>query len=130
MSPLAARRLLWLLMLLALPLPLLIPGGGLIPAARMLLLGGLCVGMGIAERGSEIAGILASAFLLHAVLYAALLWCAAALIARFLARGSPRSRTYFVLTCAGLLLAWATLTRPYETPYARSPHGNLMEVLR
>ena len=35
--------MLWLLMLLALPLPLLIPGGGLIPAARMLLLGGLCV---------------------------------------------------------------------------------------
>lgn len=130
MSPRSARRLLWLLMLLALPLPLLIPGGGLIPAARMLLLGGLCVGMIITENGSGIAGLLASAFLLHAVLYAVLLWCAAALIARMLAGASPRSRTFVVLTCAGLLLAWATLSRPYETPYARSPRGNLMQVLR
>ncbi|MGE4649480.1 MAG: hypothetical protein AAEJ53_01210 [Myxococcota bacterium] len=130
MSPRSTRRMLWLLMLLALPLPLLIPGGGLIPAARMLLLGGLCVGMVIAESGSEIAAILAAAFLLHVILYAALLWCAAALIARFLAGSSPHTRTAVVVTCAALLLASAMLTQLYETPYARSPRGNLLEVFR
>jgi hypothetical protein len=130
MSVLTCRRLLWIALLLTLPLPLLVIDAALVPVARFLLLGGVCVAVMLVEDAGGVVGVLALVFLAHACVYAGLLWLLAFAIARGLRGLAPRRRAALTLAALALGLVAVTATRPYRTPFARAPRGNLVEVLR
>jgi len=117
-STLASRRLLFVALLLLLPLPLF--GGvttGLMPVARMGLLGGVCLAMIFLEGTRGAVGLLLALIAAQAALYGIGLWLAAALGARWLARLPGRAARIaplaLVLT-AGLLAASQPI---YRTPF-------------
>jgi hypothetical protein len=130
MSVLTSRRLLWIGLMLALPLPMLALEDALVPVARFLLLGGVCIAVMLVEDAGGVVGLLALLFLAHAVVYAGLLWLLAFAISRGLGRLPPRRLG--AITLATLVLAFlaATATRPYRTPFGRASHGSLIEVLQ
>jgi len=130
MSVLVARRLLWLGLLLALPLPMVALDAALVPVARFLLLGGVCVAVMLVEDAGGVVGLLALVFLAHACVYAGLLWLLAFAISRGLRGLTPRRRAALTLAALALGLVAVTATRPYRTPFGRAPRGNLVEVLR
>ena len=129
MSPLATRRILWLALLLLLPLPML-SFDGFIPVARYLLLGGVCIGMRIAEGPGGVVWQLTALFLAHAVVYALLLWAGAWLAARSLAALPSRTRGLVVAIAVCLCTLWALAAEPYVTPFGREARTNLVGVLR
>ena len=88
MSLLTARRLLWIGLLLTLPLPMLLLDDGLVPVARFLLLGAVCVAVMLVEDSGGVVGLLALLFLAHAVVYGGLLWLLAFAISRGIGRRS------------------------------------------
>lgn len=130
MSVLTSRRLLWVGLLLTLPLPMLVLDDGLVPVVRFLLLGGACVAVMLVEDAGGVVGFLALVFLVHAVVYAGLLWLLAFAISRGLGRLPPRRLA--AVTLAALVLAFvaATATQPYRTPFGRAARGGLVEVLQ
>ena len=91
MSTRAARRLVWLALLFALPLPMLIFGAW-IPVSRYLLLFGVCVAMRVAEGPGGVVWQLAALFLGHALVYAVLLYGLAWSVTRALSDLRPPLR--------------------------------------
>ncbi|MGH0030525.1 MAG: hypothetical protein ACQGVC_12090 [Myxococcota bacterium] len=130
MSPRAARRTLWLALLLVAPLPMLGGFGAVVPVVRYGLLAGVCVAMRVAEGPGGVVWALFALFAVHALVYAALLWGAAWLAARALARVSPAARSAVVAGIVACGLIWATATTPYVTPFGTSARAGLPEVLR
>ena len=130
MSVRTSRRLLWIGLLLALPLPMLALEDALVPVARFLLLGGVCVAVMLVEDAGGVVGLLALVFLGHAIVYAGLLWLLAFAISRGLGRLPPRRLAALTLATLALALLAATATRPYRTPFGHAPRGNLIEVLQ
>jgi len=129
MQPRRARRLLFLLFFLALPLPILGPWGGLVPAARHWILLGATSAVALAEGAAgPVPGILAL-FAVHAVggtlLCLALAWAAA----RGLARLAPRERTRVVVAAWVVGVAAAVAFEVYVTPFGRAATANLVGVL-
>lgn len=126
MSPGAARLALWLLALVALPVPILLLGPGAVPPAQIAQLGGAALAFGVAESLRGVVGWTAVIFLGQALLYAFALW----LLAGFMARRAGRARTALVAIGAALALV-TCLVAVYPTPYhAARPQVTLLEVYR
>jgi cytochrome bd-type quinol oxidase subunit 2 len=115
--------------MLVLPLPML-TFEGVVPVARYLLLGAVCIGMRIAEGPGGVVWQLTALFLAHALVYAALLWGAAWISARALGALPSRARGAAVVLVVAACLLWALAAEPYVTPFGLSARTNLLGVLR
>jgi hypothetical protein len=130
MTPQATRRTLWLAALLLVPLPML-QFGAFVPVVRYLLLGGVTLGLIIAEGGGEIPYLFLGLMLGHALVYAGLLWAAAWAAVRGLWAVSPTAAGRVALAIATVGLLLALVTKPYVTPFSSvSLHSNLLVVLQ
>jgi hypothetical protein len=128
-SPRAIRWLLWLAAFAALPLPLLGMSEATVPALHQLQLGALALAFTLLERAQGMGPLLSALFLGQALLWAALLFAAAALVARLLARVPPFARTRLTLFVVVLGLALAAAQLVYRTPYSsRSAESSLLGV--
>jgi hypothetical protein len=131
MSRSAVRRLLWVIFALTLPLPILVVGPGLVPAARLLLLGGMSVAMMLFVRASGVVSLLSLVLLGQAFLYLAALWITAALLAALLSALPPVARTRSTLGLVALLLLAASAFEIYHTPFAaESARTSLLGLYR
>ena len=129
MSPRAVRWLLFLAALVAVPLPILAFGPGLVPAAHQLELGLLALAFGAVESTQGVTLLLAAAFLVPGLVYAALLWLAASLLARALAKLPAPTRTRAALLLVLLGIGLAAAEPIYETPFSsRSSRSSLLGV--
>ena len=129
MSPRATRRVLFLALLVLVPLPMF-AFDALVPVARYLLLGAVCIGMRFVEGPGGVVWQLAALFFGHALVYGVAFWAVAWAAARALG-GLPASLRGSVVASAIIAAAlWAVLAEPYRTPFGRSAHANLIEVLR
>jgi hypothetical protein len=128
-SPRAVRRLLWVAAILVAPLPILALGPGLVPAAHQIEIGLLALAFGVIESMQGVTLTLAAAFLVPGVLYAALLWVPAWVLARGLATLPPPTRTRFALLLVMLAVAFGLARPVYETPFSsRSARSSLLAV--
>jgi hypothetical protein len=128
-SPLGVRRLLFLAAIFAVPLPILAVGPGLVPAAHQLELGLLALAFGAIESTQGVTLVLAAAFLVPGLLYTALLWVAAWLLARALAKLPSTTRTRAALFLVMLGVAFAVAEPVYVTPFSsRSARSSLLGV--
>lgn len=131
MSPRAIRWLLWLAALVALPLPLFGISAATVPALHQLQLGALALAFTVLERAQGIGPLIATLFLAQGLLWSALLFAAAVLAARALARLPPLARTRLTLFVIVLGLALASAQPVYRTPYSsRSAESSLLGVYR
>ena len=129
MSPRAVRRLVWLAALCVLPLPILAFGPGLVPPAHQLELGLLALAFGALESTQGVTLALAAAFLVPGVVYAGLLWLAAWIVARGLARLPATTRTRAALLLVMLSVAFAVAEPIYVTPFSsRAARSTLLGV--
>ncbi len=131
MSTRASRRILWIASALLVPLPVLFPGPGLVPAARFLMLGGVSLAVMLFESTRGAVGPLAALLLLQGIAWLGVLWLGAALAARLLTRLPPqaRLRATLAIVLAGLVVG-ATV-EIYHTPFAaEAAWGNLLHVYR
>lgn len=115
MSTKNARRLLFATALLTLPVPFYLGEPELAPVLRLAFLTGLVAAV-VAAEGGMVTAALAGIGLVQALVWAGLLFAAAALAARALARiESGGARTAVVVALAAALLG-ASLGERYDTP--------------
>lgn len=115
MSERAVRMWLWLALVLALPVPIWLLGPGAVPVGHLAELGAAAVAFGWAESFRGVVGLTAAVFLGQSLVYAALLYAVAALIARAFGRFHGP-----VLALAALLVIAACCVRLYHSPYHAS----------
>jgi hypothetical protein len=126
MGPGAARFVLWILAIFALPVPILLLGPGSVPPAQIAQLGAAALAFGVAESLRGVVGWTALIFLGQALLYELALWFVAGLVVQ----RAGRARTALVAIAAVLALA-ACFVAVYPTPYhATRPQVTLLEVYR
>ena len=124
MSARSTRLLLWFALVLALPVPIWLLGPGNVPVGHLVELGSAAVAFGAAEDFRGVVGLTALVFLGQALVYAALLWLAAASLARLGARFRA-----VLLAVVALALVAACFVRVYQSPYnARAAQVTLVEV--
>jgi hypothetical protein len=129
MTTRAARRLLWLGSLVALPVPILLLGPGLVPPARLAELGAISLAVAVVESARGNVLQVAAVFLVQAAVWTSVLWIAAWLAARALARLGPRVLRSATLAALAVGLAVACALPVYRTPFAaRAPRANLLHV--
>ncbi len=129
MSERSSRLVVWIALVLALPLPLFGLEQAIVPAARSLMLAAICLLVIGLESANGVVPVLAALFLAQALLQLGLLWIAARLLVRALARLAPRWRTGLVAAAVALLLLAGSRIELYRTPYrAASLHATLLEV--
>ena len=129
MSTRAARWMLWIAFVLMVPVPFLMLGSGWVPAARLIMLGGISLAVALFENASGAVGMLSVILLAQGLLYMGLLWLAAHFASRWLDRFSSRTATAvtLVVVAAGVLIA--STFELYRGPYrAQSPRANLLHV--
>ncbi len=115
MSRRAARRLLWVAAALLLPLPYLVTAEGAVPIVRFVMLGSITAAYSALVDGSGVAWVFTALMLGHALVYALVLWAAAALVARVV---PTRVRGVLVAALVGAGVAGAFAFEPYHTPFA------------
>lgn len=118
MSASAAKRALWLVLVVLAPLPYWSVEAGREPAARLAMFATVTAAA-LAAEPSGIAAIVAGLFLLQTVVYGALLWLVAGLLTTRTASSTARVTLVLTLTAGLLLLASYPV---YRTPF--SPHGS------
>jgi hypothetical protein len=116
MSASAAKRALWLVLVVLAPLPYWIFEAGREPAARLAMFATVTTAA-LAAEPSGIAAIVAGLFLLQTVLYGALLWLLAGLLTARAASSTARLTLVLALTACLLLLASYPV---YRTPFLPS----------
>lgn len=119
MSVRGLRFWLWLALAIALPVPIWLLGPGSVPVGNLLELGAAALAFGFAESFRGVVGLTALVFLAQALVYAALLYGVAALVARVFS-SYPR----LVLGVAALAVVGACFVRVYHSPY----HANAARV--
>jgi hypothetical protein len=103
--------------------------GALIPVARFLLLAAVTAGLIVAEGMSMVPAALLAIFVLHALVYAGLLWLLALLISQGLDRLSSRSVGPATAGLVAACLIVAVAFDLYVTPFAAvSPRASLLDV--
>jgi hypothetical protein len=129
MSVRTCRRVLWTAFVLTIPLPFLLVEIGRVPAARVLMLGGITLAV-IAVEGSQGAvGTAAALLLAQGLVHLALLWLAAYAASRVFVLGSPRSTALLTAAAVVALVLFASAFEIYRTPFsARSLRANLLHV--
>lgn len=129
MSVRAARRLLFLLFAVTLPLPMLGPFDALVPALRYLVLLSAAGALALAEGAAGPVPALLALFAVNALSYLVLAWLLAWLGARALARLSPGARRACVFAAWAVLLCVGIALELYRTPFGRAPTANLFGAL-
>lgn len=129
MSARSARRLLFVVLALALPVPMLGPFDALVPPARYAILLAAASAVAAVEGAAGPVPMILALFAVQTTgalgLAAILAWA----VGRLLSPLGPGSRRALVLAaCAGLLLA-ALAIDLYRTPFGRAPRANLLRVL-
>ena len=115
--------------MLLVPLPFFLVETGVVPAARILMLGGIFVALVATEGAQGVAGVLTAVLLLQAGVYVALLWWVADRVSRVLARASPRRVAAVTTALVVVSLLVASSFEIYRTPFrTRSLRGNLLQV--
>ena len=115
MSPVAARRWLWLAALVTIPVPFYIGQVESAPVLRLVFLTSLFGLVAVAEGGRSVI-LFSSLGLLQTAIYTGLFFLAAGLVARAFARiGEPPLRIAAVGTAIFLLFA-SSLLPIYQTP--------------
>jgi hypothetical protein len=115
MSVRSVRLWLWLALVLALPVPIWLLGPGSVPVGHLAELGAAAVAFGAAESFRGVVGLTAAVFLGQSLVYAALLYAVAALIARVFGRFPGP-----ILALAASLVIAACFVRIYHSPYHAS----------
>jgi hypothetical protein len=128
MSASASRWLLWLGLVVALPVPILFLGPGLVPAARLLMLGGIGIAVMLLENARGAVGPLTAVLLGQGVLYLGLLWLAAHLASRLLGRLPPRRLAAVTLAVLAAGLTLASTFAIYHTPFGQTAHASWLHV--
>jgi hypothetical protein len=123
--------MLWIAAALLVPLPVLFPGPGLVPAARFLMLGGASLAVMLFESSRGAVIPLAALLLLQGIAWLGALWLVAALAARLLARLPSHARLWVTLVIVAAGLVVGATTEIYHTPFAaEAARGNLLHVYR
>jgi len=131
MSRTVARRFLWIAALVLVPVPLLAFAGAVVPTARFVELAVVVLITIFVEGPGGVAPLLLGLFLVHALVYAALLWLAAWGLTWALERAAPAALRVVVWTLVLFGLGWTLSVPVYHTPFhARLPHATLLEVYR
>ena len=124
MSTRATRGVLFAALALLLPLPFFAAAVEVAPLLRLGLLAAVLGAVVIEDGTGGTGGVLAGALLAQGLLYTGLLWGAAHLTARALARAAPRLRAGVVGVAVALLIGLACLPL-YRTPLSsRSATSN------
>ncbi len=124
MSVRSVRVWLWVVLLVALPVPIWLLGPGHVPVLHIFELGLVAIAFGAAESFRGVVGSAAAIFVGQALVDAAILYAFVAL----LVRAVGRFRTQ-LLAFAALLLVVACFARIYHSPYhARTAQVTLLEV--
>jgi hypothetical protein len=113
-SPNAVRWLIFLAAFATLPLPYFLPEGELAPAMRLVFLTGLMSVVYATEGSGPLAAIWGMA-IVQSLLWTALLYWAASLIARALGALSSGPRSLLALSLVAALFA-LSLSEIYQTP--------------
>lgn len=125
MSPRAARLCLWILLLLAAPLPYWAVEPGRQPVSHLALFAG-ATGAAVIAEPSGIAAIIAGLFLSQTVLYTGLLYLLARVVVHRLP--TPRARLIAVVLTAAALAVVALLPL-YVTPFSTTgARGNIFSL--
>ena len=129
MSVRASRWLLFLVLVLAMPVPMWGPFGAFVPAVRYAILfaAGLAVAWAEGTAGPVPAILLL--FAAHALVAAGLAGLVAWGGGRVLAPLAPRTRGFVVGGACAALLLLALFVDLYRTPFGRAPANNLLGIL-
>lgn len=111
---------LWLVLVVALPVPLVVPVRGEVPAARILMLAAIALAEMVVETPRGAAPMLAAFLLVQALLAMAVLWLAARAAGALLRFLPPAARTAAALGIAALLVLAAATGEIYRDPYRAS----------
>lgn len=130
MSTAWTRTLIFMTLFCVWPLPLLGLGGSLVPAARFLQLGISLLALIVIEGSGGILGMITGLMWGHAIIYGALLWVVASLLARFVfSRVDEIVRTRVVIVVMAFLISWGIFGRPYDSQFHHSDaHASLAEL--
>lgn len=128
MSTQNVRRLLYATALLTLPIPFYLGEPELAPVVRLAFLSGLITSVLVAEGGA-VNAVLAGIGIVQVLVWAGLLFAAAALLARGLARISAAGVRTGVAAALAIALFGASLTDLYDTPLSSSrARSNLFQL--
>jgi hypothetical protein len=125
LTPRGARRLLWLAMVVTIPVPFYLGGLEFSPVVRLLFLSGLVWGVALTEGAGGFQSLFSILAGVQVLLWAGLLFAAAALLARASRHHSGSLRAVVFGTMIVALLG-LSLTDSYRTPLSSSrPRSNL-----
>ncbi len=100
------------------PLPVFIGVvDGMMPVARIVMLGGICVAIMLLENGNGVVGMLAGLLFAQAFIYLGLIWLTSYLASSLLGRISRRALTTATLALLIAGFAIATSFDLYHTPF-------------
>jgi hypothetical protein len=129
MSIRAARWILWLACMGLLPLPFFLAETGLVPPARMFMLGCITLAVLLVEGSLGVVQMSAALCLVQAAGYGGLLWIIATVAARMLRRLSPAVIRRVTLALVLVGVAWAATFAIYRDPFrAHRLHTTLLHV--
>ncbi len=116
MSPKLIRRLLWLALVVALPVPYWLFETGRVPTLFLGELSAFVLAMLVSE-GGMVTSVVATLFVIQTLLFLALTWVVARLLTRLIARSvhADGTRTAVVLVTIVLVLS-ASLLPLYRSP--------------
>lgn len=130
MSQRNARRLLWLAALIALPVPWFLGAVELSPVVRLGFFTSLLSAVLVAEGGRKLA-MLVGLGVAETLLYAALLWLGASLLARAIARLAPPAARNAVVALIVLGLFAASLSQIYQTSLSSTqPRSSVLQLFQ
>jgi hypothetical protein len=124
-----ARWTLWLGMMVMLPVPFFLAETGLVPPARILMLGVISLAVWVVEGAAGVVRITTALLLMQTAGYGGLLWIIATVAARMVRRLSPPTlRRITVATLAVGVLCTASF-KVYRDPFrAHALYASLLQV--
>jgi hypothetical protein len=125
----ATRRVVLVALLLLVPAPMLVVTAARMPPVAYGLYAAVCSAVALTEGSAGPIPALILMFGLHFVVYGLLAWLAAFVVARALARVTPRLRAMIVVVAVAAAAAIALGRDVYLTPFARTRTSNLIEAL-
>lgn len=130
MSTRAARWLLWLALVLMAPVPVMTGVvTAVVPAARILMLAGVCLLVVVLESANGVVGLFGLLLVVQAIAYLVLFFGVAHVASRLLGRLSPRAVAAGALVLVVTGIALTAAFDVYQTPFrAASARGSLFEI--
>lgn len=124
-----ARRVLFALLLITLPLPLAALAPTLAPTLRYWIYALAITALALGEGAAGVVPLILGLMWAHALAYTLACWLAARVLARALGRLDPRPRAAAVALAVAIALALALSFPIYRTPLGSTPTANLIGAL-